>query len=74
MNFHQAEVRTCFPGNNPVDTRRRFNVDTTSYDSYDVVSTLKRRCVSTGNRVNNNLQHNFLQRDCSENYTRASSC
>ena len=29
----------------PVDTRRRFNVDTMSYD---VVSTLKRRRVSTG--------------------------
>ena len=29
----------------PVDTRSRFNVDTTSHD---VVSTLKRRCVSTG--------------------------
>ena len=32
----------------PVDTRRRFNVDTMSYD---IVSTLKRRRVSQGERT-----------------------
>ena len=37
---------------NPVDTQRRFNVDTTSFQrQYDVALTLKRRRVSTGNEL-----------------------
>ena len=32
----------------PIDTRRHFNVDTTSCDIVDVILTLKRRLVSTG--------------------------
>ena len=39
----KAQSKVFF--SNPVDTRRRFNVDTTSYDA---VSMLKRLRVSTG--------------------------
>ena len=43
--LEKANILALLTIPNPVDTRRRFSVDTTSYD---IVSTLKRRRVSTG--------------------------